>query len=262
MKKLIVLPVVLILIAGLCFAQNDENTAPERPAIERFDLEVHVGFPIHWTNAEHNQDFYYFTLPDPDYKAEDKTVTANTAIGFSTVFNFGKKVGFTIDADFFYGAKLAGFANPTSDSISMFGANALIGPVFYLYNGIFLRIPLAVGAHLYYFSDDFWVPHLAGFDKDKPPSAPPPDTSGYWMNRRDFQMGPGISLGVQFHFSNSIYIFSRTNVSLDVFRWHKITYVADYDDGNGDQKKQQSKSEMEFAISWSVKPTLGIGIKF
>jgi len=262
MKKLIVLPVILILAAGLCFAQvAEEAEAPERPAIERFDLEVHVGFPVHWTNAKHDQGFYWFAPKAPG-KMEDKTVTANTAIGISTVFNFGKKVGFGIDADFFYSSKLAGFSYPTSDSISMFGSNVLIGPVFYLYNGIFLRIPLTVGAHMYYFGDDLWVPNLAGYDPDNRPQVDPPDTSGYWMNRKDLQLGPGVSLGVQFHFTSSIYIFSRINMALDIFRWHKITYIAAYDDNGTDNQKEQSKSETEFAVSWSVKPVLGIGIKF
>ncbi|MDR2702278.1 MAG: hypothetical protein LBB72_07600 [Spirochaetaceae bacterium] len=262
MKKLIVLPVVLVLVAGLCFAQVEEAPAapPELPKIEKFDLEISVGYPVHWTNAVHDEEFYWF---HEDYNMEDKSVTANTAIGFSMLFNFSRKVGFSLDADFFYGAKIAGFANPSSDYISLFGANALMGPVFYIYNGIFLRIPLTIGAHLYYFSDDFWMPALGGIDKDNPPTAAvPPDTSGYWMNRRDFQVGPGISLGVQFHFNNSIYIFSRTNVAIDVFRWHEIKFIADYDDGGTDAKKQVTKSEMEFVISWEVKPVIGVGVKF
>jgi len=247
MKKLIVLPVILMLAAGLCFAPVEEAETSELPEIERFDLEIHVGYPIHWTNAVHDQDFFWF---NPDYNMEDKSVTANTAIGVSTVFNFTKKVGFGLEGDFFYGAKLAGFSKPSSDYISMFGANVFLGPVFYLYNGIFLRIPLMVGAHMYYFGDDLWMPTAIGSD-------------GQWMNRKDLQLGPGISLGVQFHFTKSIYIFSRTNVALDIFRWHKVTFIGSSDDGQGNiTTADQSKSEAEFAISWSVKPTLGIGIKF
>jgi len=244
MKKLIVLPVILILAAGLCFAQAvEEAETTELPPIEKFDLEVHVGFPVHWTNALHDDSFYTFNV---NSKAEDKTVTANTAIGFSTLFNFGRKVGFGLEADFFYSARLAGYATPSADSISMFGANVFLGPVFYLYNGIFLRIPLMVGAHMYYFGDDLWVP---AFDAGN-------SAGGLWMNRKDLQIGPGISLGVQFHFTKSIYVFSRTNVALDVFRWHKVTYI-EYG-----TYEEQTKSDMEFTISWSVKPVLGIGIKF
>jgi hypothetical protein len=273
MKKLIALSVVLVLGVGLCFAQADEDA--ERPKTERFDLEISVGYPIHWTNAVHDEDFYWFhALPTDyyaDYNQEDKSVTGNTAIGFSTIFNFGRKVGFSIETDFFYGAKVAGFANPSSDYISMFGANVFMGPVFYLYNGIFLRIPMTIGAHLYYFSDDFWMPALGGIDLESPPTSDtfvPPDTSGYWMNRRDLQIGPGVSLGVQFHFNSSIYIFSRTNVALDVFRWHQVKYIAHYDNskdggpGTGNDKKEETKSEMEFVIGWQVKPVIGIGIKF
>jgi len=249
MKKLFVLPMILFLAAGVCFAQNSEavgESTPEVPAIERFDMEISIGFPVHWTNAEHGQDFYRF---NPGYNMEDKSVTANTAIGISMNFNFNKKVGFNLDADLFYGAKIAGFSNPSSDYISMFGANILMGPVFYLYNGDFLRIPLTVGGHLYYFSDDIWMPTSLQ------------NTDGLWANRRDLQIGPGISLGVQFHFSENIYIFSRTNIVVDLFRWHQINYIADDGTGTG-TNTNYSKSETEFVIGWGVKPVLGLGIKF
>jgi hypothetical protein len=255
MKKFIALSAVLILVSGLCFAQVEDNFygTPEPPAIEKFDLEITVGFPIHWTNAVHDQDFYWF---NPEFMEEDKSVTANTAIGVAMLYNFNKKIGVTLDADFFYGAKLSGFANPTSDYNSLFGANVLIGPVFYLYNGTFLRIPLAVGGHLYYFSDDSWVPNLAGYDPQNPSASP---TEGFWMNRRDLQVGPGASLGVQFHFNSSLYIFSRTNVALDIFRWHQMKYIAD--DGNGGLT-DETKTHTDLALSWNVKPTLGLGVKF
>jgi len=249
MKKLFILPMMLILAAGVCFAHDEEaadGTALVVPVIEKFDLEIYAGFPVHWTNAEHGQDFYWF---NPAYTMEDKAVTANTAIGVSMIFNFTKKVGLNIDSDFFYGAKLAGFSNPSSDYISMFGANILLGPVFYLYNGDFLRIPLTVGAHLYYFSDDLWMPTSLQA------------TDGLWANRKDLQLGPGISLGVQFHFSENIYIFSRTNVVMDLFRWHEINYVADDGSGTG-TNTAQSKSETEFVMGWGIKPVIGLGIKF
>jgi len=254
MKKLIVLPMVLILAAGLCFAQTNGSES-ERPAIEKFDLEINAGFPIHWTNTKHDQGFYWF---NPGYTMEDKSVTANTAIGFSMNFNINRVIGLNLDTDFFYGAKIAGFSNPTSDYISMFGANLFTGPVFYLYNNNFLRIPLAIGIHLYYFSDDLWMPNLAGYDPQNPTSQ---NNDGYWVNRRDFQLGPGITLGIQFHFNDSIYIFSRANIVMDFFRWHQIDYIADDGTGTG-TNTAQSKSEHEFVISWGIKPVIGIGIKF
>ena len=239
MKKLFVLPLIMFLIAGVCFAESQSDLG-----IENFDLEISAGFPIHWTNAKHGQNFFWF---NPGFLMEDKSVTANTAIGFSMNFNFTKDVGLNVDTDFFYGAKLAGFSNPSSDYISLFGANALIGPVFYLYNSDLLRIPLTVGAHMYYFSDDLWMPTSLQ------------NTDGLWANRKDLQLGPGITLGVQFHFNDNIYIFSRTNVVLDFFRWHSIDSVAD--DGTG-TLSEQYKSETEFVLGWGVKPIIGLGIKF
>jgi len=268
MKKLIVLLLVLMMVTGLCFAQeedtetsNNQDAVPAArlPTVEKFDLEISAGYPIHWTNSEHDQEFYWF---NPNYSMEDSSVTANTAIGISMIFNIGRKAGFAIDADFYHGAKIAIFANPSSDYISMFGANVLIGPVFYLYNNALLRIPLTVGGHLYYWSDDLWMPNLVGYDPEHP--APVPNTGGFWMNRRDLQVGPGISLGVQFHFNKSIYIFSRTSVIVDIFRWHEIRYIAD--DGTGEGAlgayTDQTKTETEFSIGWEIKPVIGLGIKF
>jgi len=245
---------ILLLAAGLCFAEVDDAEYEIRE-IERFDLEIYAGFPVHWTNAKNAQNFYWF---NPGYTMEDKAVTADTAIGLSMTYNFTKNIGINLDTDFFYGARIAGFSNPSSDYISMFGVNVLIGPVFYLYNGDFLRIPLTVGGHIYYYSDDLWMPNLVGYDPQNPS---PQSTDGFWMNRRDFQLGPGITLGVQFHFNENIYIFSRTNVSLDLFRWRQINYIAD-DGTDSGTYTDQTKSKAEFAISWGIKPVLGIGIKF
>ena len=254
MKKLFVLPMILFLAAGLCFAEVNESEY-EIPQIEKFDLEVYAGFPVHWTNAKHDQGFYWF---NPGYTMEDKAVTANTAIGLSMTYNFNKNIGINADTDFFYGARIAGFSNPSSDYISMFGMNVLLGPVFYLYNSDFLRIPLTVGGHFYYYSDDLWMPNLVGYDPENPFSQ---STDGFWTNRRDFQIGPGITLGVQFHFNENIYIFSRTNVSLDLFRWRQVSYIADDGTGNGTYT-DKTKTKTEFAVSWGIKPVLGIGIKF
>jgi len=258
MKKFFVLCAVLILAAGLCFAQEEE--APELPKPEKFDLEISVGFPVHWTNAEHDDEFYPFYNtagpgnPSNAHLELDKTVTANTAIGAALLFNFSRKVGLTVDWDFFYAARVAGFSTPFSDYNSMFGTNILVGPVFFLYNSPFLRIPLAVGAHMYYFSDELWMPYLN-------PNAP--DPIGYWIKRKELQFGPGIYLGIQFHFNNSIYIFSRTNVSIDIFRWHQVKWIVEEDPiNNPGILTDESKSHTELSVSWGIKPTLGIGVKF
>ncbi|MDR2210269.1 MAG: hypothetical protein LBO65_02205 [Spirochaetaceae bacterium] len=233
MKKLVLLA-ALILAAGLAFAQ-EEAAAPSEGKPEVFDLEINVGFPIHWTNAEHGDD------PAPLY--EDKTVSANTALGLALLFNFGRKVGLTLDADFFFGGKIAGFASNESNYNSLFGTNVLLGPVVYIYNGNFLRIPLAIGAHLYYFSDDLWVPDVSG-------------AGGQWIKRQDLQVGPGVYLGIQFHFNNNIYIFSRTNLAIDIFRWHKTKGIF------ASATTDDSDTDLEFIFAWEVKPVIGIGVKF
>jgi len=267
MKKLIIFSAVLVLVTGLCFAQAEEAWAEEttqaqtheqsHPLIERFDLEISAGFPIHWNSATHDQSFYWY---NPTYDMEDKTITANTSFGLAMIFNFTKKIGFNLDTDVFLSSKTAVFANPSSNNMSMFGANILMGPVFYLHNSSSLRIPLTIGGHLYYFSDDLWMPNFVGYDPSNPP-ATIQSTNGFWLNRRDLQVGPGISLGLQFHFTPSIYIFSRTSFVVDIYGWHEIKYIADDGTGTGTYIAQ-TKSETSFITSWGVKPVLGLGIKF
>jgi hypothetical protein len=230
MKKLLILLGVLILVSSISFAQEEEG---------RINLELNYGFPIHWSNGLHDDSFY---TNNPTYQP-DKTVTAATSIGLGLVFNLSKNISLALDTDFFFGAKLSGFANPTSDYNSIFGANAFLGPVFYLYNGYSLKIPLGVGIHFYYFADEIWLPesNVLGVDGD-------------WINRQDFQFGPGLYLGVEYHFNNNLYIFSRTNAAIDVFRLHTLKGAVDADYVN--------EKHQEAAANWMVKPSIGLGIRF
>jgi hypothetical protein len=250
MKKLFILLAIFILVAGFGFAQiMDAGAAggttaaangadvPALPKPEIFDLEISGAYPVHWTNGKHDDSFYGALLTNnPNL---DKTVTANTAIGIGLLWNFGRKVGLTIDMDFFYAAREQGFSEATSNAVSLFGANVLIGPVFFLYNSSFLRIPLTIGAHMYYYFDEIWEPLLGS------------GTDGVWIQRKDFQVGPGISLGVQFHFNNNVYIFSKTTVGIDILRWHDIEVLGIV-----------KNDEKDMGVSWTVKPALGLGIKF
>ena len=233
MKKLVLLLVAFILVGGFCFAQEDNGDSGK----EKFALELSIGVPVHWTNSPTPHKFL-----DNIYDM-DRTVTSNTAIGLSLMWPGKKKIGFTIDSDFFFGADVMGHSPTDSYSTALFGANMLIAPVFYFYNGSLLRIPFAIGLHMYYWGSDHWVPTDTISTAD-----------GVWVKTNDFQMGPGLYLGIQFHFTNYIYIFSRTNIAFDMFRWHRFNYY----DGT-DMKKQ---SHIEFAFGWEIKPALGIGVKF
>jgi hypothetical protein len=244
-KKLLLLLAVLILAGGMVFAQDEGgDAAPAEEKPELFDLEISAGFPVHWTNGEHDNAATSFLV-------EDKAVTANTALGVALLFNFTNKVGFTLDADFFFGGKLAGISSPSSDHNSLFGVNALLGPVIYIYNGSFLRVPLALGVHVYYFSDDLWIPQVNN-----------PTIGDVWLKRRDLQFGPGAYIGVQFHFNNNIYLFSRTTVAIDVLRWHqeKGRYFDPTPSVNA--LAEVDESEFELAFGWEIKPAIGLGIKF
>ncbi|MCL1814591.1 MAG: hypothetical protein FWG27_02055 [Treponema sp.] len=244
MKKLFLLA-ALILIAGLCFAQDEEAGTPAREKkpreVELLDVEVSAGFPVHWTNSPIDHKFFQDAEIDTD-----RTVTSNTAIGLALLFNFNKKFGLTLDTDFFYGADVMGHTGTDSYSTSLFGANVLLGPVFFLYNGNFLRIPLAIGAHMSYWSSDHW-----DYTGTTPGGITGADT---WIKIRDLQLGPGAYLGIQFHFNDSIYIFSRTNVAIDLFRWHQIWHY--------DGATEVKETHTELAIAWTIKPSIGLGIKF
>ena len=233
MKKLVLL-CTLILIAGVCFAQNGE-AADDSPRPNFFNLEITVGVPIHWTNSPDGHDNYGGAF-------KDRTVTANTAFGVALLFNFGRKMGVTLDGDFFFGSDVMGASNTSAYSNSLFGANLFLGPVFYLYNSTFLRIPLAIGGHLAYWNSSSFYPDNFVFSA----------AAEQMVSVTDVQIGPGVSIGMQFHFNNNIYMFSRTNVAMPLYRWHTLNA------NNG----AVSLGHAEFMLGWIVKPSLGLGIKF
>ena len=248
MKKLFILLTVVVLVTSLSFAQEyDGQEFNEQPSdgtntggtssdgairkIEKYNAEINIGFPVHWTNGFH----------DP---AEDRTITAYSSIGIGIIFNFTERAGLIIEGDISYGAELFGASTiPTSDYISLFGTNLFIGPLFYLYNDNIFRVPLAIGVHIYYFSDNLWIPKLDG-------------SGGSWISRNDTQFGFGFSLGFQFHFNLGIYLFSRTSVILDFLRIHSS-------DGFDGTTVVPAESCFDvFPLSWFIKPAAGIGIRF
>ena len=243
MKKLVLL-CALVLVAGLCFAQ-DEDAAEARGSF--FSLEISIGVPVHWTNSPIEHYFFDPNDTDPEDLAiyRDRTVTSNTAIGASLLFNFGRRMGLTLDGDIFVGTDVMGASNTSSYSNSLFGANLLFGPVIYLYNSTFLRVPLALGAHMYYWSSNVWYPNGMDFTGEE----------GDQIFLTDLQLGAGMYIGIQFHFNDHVYLFSRTNVSLTLYRWHKVEALSA-------NEEVISRKHNEAAMGWGVKPALGVGVKF
>ena len=238
MKKFLLLA-VLVLLTGFAFAQeSDEEIIANPVKPEFFDMEITIGVPIHWTSSPSPHDFANQT------DIEDKFVTANTALGVALLFNFTRTFGLTLDSDFFFGSDVGGQSPTSSNANSLFGFNLFLGPVFYLYSGNILRIPLAIGAHLYYWSGDFWTPLSTSA------------AAGEWFKYTDLQIGPSIYLGLQLHFNESIYITSRTTVALDMFRWHKSVY------NDATNTTVETYKHSEFAFGWHVKPAFGVGIKY
>jgi len=241
MKKLI-LALVLVLVAGLCFAQEEaatqeEVTVPEAES-EKFNMEVSVGIAVHGTKSPTPHEF-------PGGVATDRGITTNIVMGFGMTFAVHKFVGLTLDTDLFFGGELGGQSSPQSSSISLFGANVLFGPSFYLYKYRTFRIPMAVGAHMSYWDSTTWIPNLNA-------SAGP---GAGWLRLNDLQVGLGLSVGIHFYFTHNAYMISRANVALDLFRWHKMRST----DGTAAVAEE---THNELAIGWGVKPTIGLGLKF
>ncbi|MCL2197230.1 MAG: hypothetical protein FWB77_06400 [Treponema sp.] len=285
MKKLFILLAVFILAAGFVYAQEQQEettvvqsetqapqaqpaqtqttqtqttqtqttqvqpSAQEAPAeeetkraIEILNVEISMNFPVHWSNGLHDDSFYQVINEATGANMmEDKSVTANTSIGIGINLNITKSFGIALNMDIFYAAKIGGFSSPTSDYNSIFGINAFFGPVFYLFNNGTFRIPLAVGAHMYYFNDDLWVPEIG--------------LSGAWMNRSEMQFGPAVSIGVQFHFNTGIYLFTRTQIAIDLIRIHSLDWY------NGTDYEQLNCTDI-MNVNWAIKPVFGIGIKY
>jgi hypothetical protein len=236
MKKLLIL-MVMLTMAFVVFAQvaEDEYYAADQEAPQttgnsgsgkEFDLEITAGIPFHWTDSHERPD-------------ENKTVTSSLSLGLGLTFNFNRKFGITLDTDISFARSLYGDPTTNSNFYSLITANALLGPVIYLYNGSFLRIPLAFGIHYYFFSGDHWDATATGV---------------FWKYT-DHQFGPGAYLGIQFHFNRSLYILSRTNVNYDIGRF----LVSKAGTGVG---TSSSDSDFEWVGALSVKPTIGLGIKF
>ena len=256
MKKLI-LASVLVFVAGLCFAQ--EEGAPQETAdaqevadqtivaqvaatqevSEKMNMEVSVGISVHGTKSPTPHKF-------PGGDATDRSITTNTVVGFGMTFAVHKFVGLTLDTDLFFGGEMGGSSGLQSSSTSLFGANVLFGPSFYLYKYRTLRIPMAVGAHMSYWDSTTWIPSL---------NAATAPGSG-WLRLNDLQVGLGISVGINFYFTHNAYMISRANIALDLFRWHRMRQSV------GTGAAIVDESHQELAVGWGVKPTIGLGMKF
>ena len=228
MKKLVLLLVAMILVTGFCFAQEDGEDDQQKR--DKVNLEISIGVPVHWTTSPAPHDF----VGTDDM---DRTVTSSTSVGFALIFNFNQKFGIGLDFDVFVGSDVMGHSPTNSNSASLFGMNILLGPVMYLYNGSFLRVPLTFGIHMYYWASDHW----SAFST----------TAGDWVKTKDLQLGPGLSIAVQFHFNNNLYMFSKTTAAFDFFRFHSIVV-------NGADESHNGKVE----FGWLVKPSIGVGVKF
>jgi len=253
MKKTI-LAVILVLLAALCFAQegetvaktaNAETTDSKKGVAEKFNMEVSVGISVHSINNPNPHSFGGLE------SVLEKVVTANTTLGFGMTFPIGKFVGLTLDADFFFGNEKVDQSAPYSSSISLFGTNVLVAPIFYLlsYHDT-IRIPMAVGVHMFYWDSDVWLPTL---------NVIADETSGTgtgWLKNSDLQLGLGMYVGLHFYFTPKAYMISRVNISVDFLRWHKMQL------SNGEKVTREEDDKGIMSFGWGIKPTIGLGMRF
>ena len=253
MKKLLVLLAALLLVAGVAFAQEEELVAERFN--EFFAIELGMGFPFHWTNDWHTEWWYGVENSIGPQKGEIKVLTSNVAFDIGMVFNFSRFFGLAINFDVFYGGKNQNFIGDTAGYEywrhiaynSSFGLNAFIGPRIYLYNDRVLRIPFGFGAHLYYFVEDLSIINGVSVSDSEP-------IEGF-LNITDVQLGPALTLSIQFHFNQSIYIFSGFTFSVDMFRWH-------HEVGTGFDGATTADYFDPRRFHWGLKPQIGVGLKF
>jgi hypothetical protein len=250
MKKLI-LAIILVLCAGLCFAQEGESASAAsdrseaiQPASaptsdkEKFNMEVSVGIAVHSTTSPTPHEFMGAV------STIDNGMVATTAVGFAMTFSLHKFVGFTLSTDFSYATEELSQSNPQSSSILLFGTNVFMGPVFYLWTHRLFRIPLALGAHMHYWDSTLWVPALNATDS---PGAG-------WLRNNNLQVGVGSYVGIHFYFSQNAYMISRVNFDVDMYRFHRTRL------SNGVDTIDEGETEM--AIGWGIRPSIGLGMRF
>ncbi|GHT66853.1 hypothetical protein FACS1894110_11260 [Spirochaetia bacterium] len=252
MKRLSMFLFVLLLIGAFCFAQTGTAPgqapaqrppipAPARPPVaapqntpapaapkaapkkKNLDLEISLGVPVHFTN-------------DIEKPSENN---AAVAIGIGLTYNFNKWVAIGLEGDFAYAQNTSAISidpDNKSNYYSIFNANVLLGPVFYLYSDEHFKIPLAVDFHFGFNRSDF---SQIQTDRTVDP-----------ISQSVFLLGPALQIGVQYHFSKDFYILSRAMVTCDVVSFGANT-------STGDVKTDRP----EMGITWGVKPLLGVGLR-
>jgi hypothetical protein len=240
MKKLI-LAIVLVLCAGLCFAQEDESASSDAPEKEKFNMEVTVGVAVHSTTSPTPHDFLGAV------NVIDTGMTANASLGFAVVFSLSKHVGFALNTDFFFMTEQLNRSDPQSSSVSYFGANAFVGPVFYLWSYRLFRIPLGMGVHMSYWNAGVWEPSL-NTTEDTPGSG--------WLKSNDLQLGAGFYVGIHIYFSKDAYMISRVNFSVDMYRMHQTQLY------NQENIDIIDESHAEMSMGWGIRPSIGLGMRF
>lgn len=201
-----------------------------------FEVQLSASVPVHFANGKEESGHI-----------EDKTDLAAIALGMGFMFNLTERVGFGLFEDVSFGRKLFGTSPTDSDFYSLFTSDTLLAPVFNIYDSQRLKVPFGIGLHFLYFAGDHWEPNYLNSSLTSP---------GIYNLRKEklFQLGLGTFLGLEYYFTQTLYMLASTTMYFDIFN-HRNLEV-----GVGNNNVSDSWSS--WGIHWGVKPTLGIGIRF
>jgi hypothetical protein len=200
MRKL-VLVFLLCGVSAVCFAKGN--------------FELYGGLPLHFEQADAgDSSMTSFSLGF----AGISPVNDFIALGCYDNFIFPLELSTTID-----GTKVT---TKRGDYDSLFGVDMLLGPVFTLYSAGRVKIPLAVGLHLFLLTSSTEAVSMIGFE-----------------------FGAGANISVEYHFNSRVYMFGRVQGTWDFYTANTITTA------------QQSVSDSGSLTGLCVNPNLGIGFR-
>jgi hypothetical protein len=123
-----------------------------------------------------------------------------------------------------------------------FSMDALLGPVFILYNTETIDVSMAVGAHWYYYLGH-WIPELS-------------------TNSTFHQIGLGANVSGAYHFTSAIYAYGRFQLAYDLYSWYSTGGTAGKKDIFGSYGGGGGNRISSGVSAWNISPCIGLGYRF
>ncbi|MDL2228765.1 autotransporter domain-containing protein [Treponema sp. OttesenSCG-928-L16] len=207
MKKYIPLFLMLVTVSSvLCHANG--NT------------EVFLGVPVYNEKTEYEG-------------SRVNTKTSSLSLGISGVKYLTRSAGIGVYGNVIFPRKVTSDLSgktmrfDSDDYDTLIGIDALLGPVFCLYQTDNMRLPLALGFHILGMRSE-WAEGSS----------------------RTFSLGIGANFGAEYAFTRSWYIFGRVQLSYDFYTRSKTTLNGQEDTYSGN------------AGTFGFNPNIGVGYRF